>query len=745
MRTYAPKPNTRQQTKSAESAKIGRLHPTQSHDVPSIFQLQGTFGPQPVKQFLEPNAKELQAGSVATVSTRFNHDFCRIPTFSPSPVQIQPKLTVSTAGDRYEQEADRIADQIMRMPAPQLQRTWSGECAKGRSGKESPSRSLFLQTKPTLNSSRQQTSLNGTVNRLPFSGAALPADVRGFMESRFGFDFSGVRIHANNHLAPRLQARAFTIGSDIYFAPGEFQPNTLRGQRIISHELTHTIQQGAVPELNGIRAGQSPLTASISRGATAIQREVGEEQVASSSQVLARIGARVTAADAHADVVVRILRDLNSAIPEVDAPALVTQLRALIAHEALFRAATVNLLRLIELGVEFNPGAGPDSPNNAFVYTCRCGWIDMGHFFISAAVAYGAGFLLRFVDSIRIALGGTTAAETSLIIGWLMEHFQEALRQFVTGPFGGLLTLAPAGVQEAIMGNVRSAFTVEDLPSDKFGAEIGQEVFEDWEEWLAAVRDPLGIFSSRTGPPAPFDILNRMTRFFSDCVAVFPTGHTRRAMIEETIGTGPLPRQHFTTEPLLLTTALGLCPVPETTPCPTVNERGWERAHPAGMIEEASDHTTLWNFAVNVAALKAEHQQRLRQAAAAAPAGAMIMVEGYASCSGSSAHNERLARSRAESAAAFLRALRPDLRVGMIYFGEREPRPAVTAGDGEAMARNRRVEIYLVDVARYESGFPEFQLPTRAPLPMPHTEAIPADVAAGSERVERSEAISIFD
>ena len=81
----------------------------------------------------------------------------------------------------------------------------------------------------------------------------------------------------------------------------------------------------------------------------------------------------------------------------------------------------------------------------------------------------------------------------------------------------------------------------------------------------------------------------------------------------------------------------------------------------AGMIDEASDRTTLWNFAVDVAALKAEHQERLRQAAVAAPAGAMIMVEGFASCSGSAALNERLARSRAETAAAFLRAQRSDL------------------------------------------------------------------------------------
>ena len=119
---------------------------------------------------------------------------------------------------------------------------------------------------------------------------ALPNSERAFFEPRFGYDFAGVRIHANNHLAPRLQARAFTIGPDIYFATGEFQPNTPSGQRIIGHELTHTIQQRAVPELGTDRANRSHLTASISRAPISIQREVGENLVAPASQVLTRIG-----------------------------------------------------------------------------------------------------------------------------------------------------------------------------------------------------------------------------------------------------------------------------------------------------------------------------------------------------------------------------------------------------------------------------------------------------------------------
>jgi outer membrane protein OmpA-like peptidoglycan-associated protein len=637
------------------------------------------------------------------------------PTRGPVLVQgrapqiLQAKLKVSAPNDRFEQEADRVAAEVMEAPGTvRVQR----KCA-ACSG-DDPDETVQRVAAPTAVG---QPSVDAIAR--PAGGASLPAAIRSFMEPRFGYDFGGVRVHADHHLAPRLQARAFTVGSNIFFAPGEFQPHTRSGQHIISHELTHTIQQGAVPALGSGVAEQSPVTAGITRTGPAIQREVSESEVASSSQVLSRIAARVSVADTHAAAIVQILRALNTAVPASATPPGLAALRTLISNEPLFRAGMVDLLRLIELGLEFNPGAGRDSPQNSFVYTCRCGWIDMGHFFISSAVAYVAGFLLRFVTGLRARLGGVNAAQASLIIGWFMEHLQEAFRQFVTGPFGALLSLAPEAVREAVMGNVRSAFTVEDLPSDALGAGIGQEVFDDWMSSAAA-----GAMGMDLSEPEPFDIRSRMTTFFSECGAVFPTGQTRRAMVEETVGTGPLPRQHFSTTPVLLTSALGLCPVAETA-CPQVDEHGWEAAHPAGMIDEASDRTTLWNFAVDVPALKAEHQQRLRQAAVAAPSNAMIMVEGFASCSGSAAHNERLARSRAETAANFLRAQRADLRVGMNYFGERTPRPPVTAGDGEAMARNRRVEIYVVDVARTRLGLPRFQLPTQVPLPTP-TAAPPA-------------------
>lgn len=76
------------------------------------------------------------------------------------------------------------------------------------------------------------------------SGTPLPDTVRGKMEAALGADFSAVRIHVGPH-AERIGAVAFTMGTDIYFAPGRFQPNTTPGQQLLGHELAHVVQQRA--------------------------------------------------------------------------------------------------------------------------------------------------------------------------------------------------------------------------------------------------------------------------------------------------------------------------------------------------------------------------------------------------------------------------------------------------------------------------------------------------------------------
>ncbi len=93
-----------------------------------------------------------------------------------------------------------------------------------------------------------QLNLSGGVGR------PLPDAVRQKMEAFFKTDFSGVRVYQGNQ-AQSIGAHAFTMGSDIYFAPGQYSPDTPRGQQLLGHELAHVIQQrqGRVraPQANG--------------------------------------------------------------------------------------------------------------------------------------------------------------------------------------------------------------------------------------------------------------------------------------------------------------------------------------------------------------------------------------------------------------------------------------------------------------------------------------------------------------
>lgn len=148
---------------------------------------------------------------------------------------IQAKLQVSSPGDAHEREADRVAAAVMSMPESRIQ---PKPAADGDlvMGKEEPGQALEV-------SSAAEQSVK-TVQR---SGNSLPDDTRSFFETRFKHDFSTVRIHndAKAHRAARdINARAFTIGNDIAFGKGEYQPASREGKSLLAHELTHVVQQG---------------------------------------------------------------------------------------------------------------------------------------------------------------------------------------------------------------------------------------------------------------------------------------------------------------------------------------------------------------------------------------------------------------------------------------------------------------------------------------------------------------------
>ena len=198
--------------------------------------------------------------------------------------KIQPKLKVSQPNDKYEQEADRIADQIMRMPEQsvtanrsaiegenlsiqrlensederdhpeenlQLKRLVGAESIQRQEleeDEEKDEEEEMLQTKRSSSQVPEVTpNIETGIESLRRSGGQpLPPSIRTFMEPRFGYDFSKVRLHTTGNavqLANQLNAQAFTAGHDIVLGAGISSGQTTARTHLLAHELTHVIQQ----------------------------------------------------------------------------------------------------------------------------------------------------------------------------------------------------------------------------------------------------------------------------------------------------------------------------------------------------------------------------------------------------------------------------------------------------------------------------------------------------------------------
>lgn len=199
---------------------------------------------------------------------------------------LQKKLTVGSANDPLEKEADAVAERVMRNPKdfyldprvssyrPAMQRPPAGgtiarenlneqeqETAQLKSntpdisrmaGEEEEMQQATLQLDsqgPGAEggpvSEELQQRIDGVRNT---GGEKLPESEREFFESRMGHDFGEVRIHTGSEAAQvsrDVNAKAFTIGRDVVFGAGEYKPGTPEGRRLMAHELTHTVQQGA--------------------------------------------------------------------------------------------------------------------------------------------------------------------------------------------------------------------------------------------------------------------------------------------------------------------------------------------------------------------------------------------------------------------------------------------------------------------------------------------------------------------
>ena len=158
------------------------------------------------------------------------------------PVILQHKLEIGQPNDPYEKEADRVADQVMRMPEPEIQRK-CGSCEQEEKIQQKP---LVQRSVATGGNKSVSPGISSKIASTRGSGSSLPKATQQEMGSKIGADFSGVKIHTDNtavQLSQDLGAKAFTVGNDIYFNKGQYNPTSGDGKRLMAHELVHTVQQ----------------------------------------------------------------------------------------------------------------------------------------------------------------------------------------------------------------------------------------------------------------------------------------------------------------------------------------------------------------------------------------------------------------------------------------------------------------------------------------------------------------------
>ena len=213
---------------SNSNSRVRRTKRLQSMDTPvdRILYLQRTVGNQAVSRLMRSGA-------------------------------LQAKLRIGQPNDIYEQEADRVADAVMRMPEPGVQRQVEPEeeLIQGKIletvQRQPEEEEEELMAKPVdehsgIRGSTTTPDLETSIQQVRGRGQPLSNNTRVPMEQAFGTDFSGVRVHADTEsdkLNNSLQARAFTTGQDIFFKEGEYNPGSASGRKLLAHELTHVLQQ----------------------------------------------------------------------------------------------------------------------------------------------------------------------------------------------------------------------------------------------------------------------------------------------------------------------------------------------------------------------------------------------------------------------------------------------------------------------------------------------------------------------
>jgi hypothetical protein len=407
---------------------------------------------------------------------------------------IQAKLTVGAPDDVYEQEADDVAQSVMRMPDAAVQRQAlpeeeelqmkriqraevpeEEELQMKRIQRAEVPEEEELQMKriqraevpeeEELQMKRIQRAevpeeeelqmkriqrdavggvpemtddIEGSIEGQRGGGQGLPDSARDFFEPRFGQDFSGVQIHTGKEadtLNRQLDARAFTTGSDIFFRDGEYNPQSSSGRELLAHELTHVVQQGASAAIQ------------MKPDGTIQRQDTGDAASATTTT------------------------------PAVAAPAPDTSVEGALTSAALQEIRGQALARTLKLGMYATRGmqvvdrartklvAFSERYNSVYdVYAGIVGearsearnqqdWID---FFAGVAIGVGVGLLAEAI--VVGAIGEAAAASLSLAQRALIGTVAEAAEGGVSAAGHGLGVIPTVAGQDLEPGGIRPDF-----------------------------------------------------------------------------------------------------------------------------------------------------------------------------------------------------------------------------------------------------------------------------------------------
>ena len=259
-----------------------RLKKQNRHEVESVnqtgIQAKSLTDIRPMDNALAaPQKPQTQEINHQQIQKKQGFNFAEIPITgntdgSPSRIQpkfnlsLQKKLTVGEAGDKYEQEADSVAEKVVKKI-----NTSATEKATSSKGVQRQEEEEEIQAKPdnsaiqregeeeeiqaksqnkTLGGGAVSTDIETTIQSAKSVGSPLDAGLQRKMGKAMGADFSGVKVHTDSQsdkLNRSLSSRAFATGPNLFFKRGEYNPGSRSGQELIAHELTHVVQQGASP------------------------------------------------------------------------------------------------------------------------------------------------------------------------------------------------------------------------------------------------------------------------------------------------------------------------------------------------------------------------------------------------------------------------------------------------------------------------------------------------------------------